>query len=221
MIGALLRAEGRFAAERERVPWLALAALLVGGGWVYGFAMGFHDARPLQALFSAAKVPLLLAFSSLVCLPNFYVVNSVLGLRDDFTAALRGVVAAQATVAVTLASLAPVTLFAYVSTESYTFAVVLNGVFFALAAVAGQMTLNHHYRRLVARDRRHRIGRASWLVLYVFVAIQLAWVLRPFVGSPGQATRFFREDAWSNAYVVVVEVTTAFVREAAVPGYDR
>ena len=43
------------------------------------------------------------------------------------------------------------------------------------------------------------------MVLYVFVAIQLAWVLRPFIGSPNVPTRFFREDAWSNAYVVVLD----------------
>jgi len=42
-------------------------------------------------------------------------------------------------------------------------------------------------------------------VLYVFVAVQLAWVLRPFVGSPNVPTRFFRENAWSNAYGVVID----------------
>ena len=53
---------------------------------------------------------------------------------------------------------------------------------------------------------RHRVGQVSWVVLYVFVAIQLAWVLRPFVGSPNIPTRFFREEAWSNAYVVVADL---------------
>ena len=42
-------------------------------------------------------------------------------------------------------------------------------------------------------------------MLYVFVAVQLAWVLRPFVGSPNVPTRFFRENAWSNAYGVVID----------------
>ena len=55
----------------------------------------------------------------------------------------------------------------------------------------------------VAKDPRHRIARRLWVVLYVFVAIQLAWVLRPFVGSPNLDVHFFREGAWSNAYVVL------------------
>ena len=65
-------------------------------------------------------------------------------------------------------------------------------------------TWARHYRPLVARNPRHRVGRAAWLFLYVFVAIQSAWVLRPFVGAPGLPTRFFREGAWSNAYVMLV-----------------
>jgi hypothetical protein len=41
----------------------------------------------------------------------------------------------------------------------------------------------------------------------------MAWVLRPFVGNPAQPTRFFREHAWSNAYVVVIkDVLLAFGR---------
>ena len=131
-------------------------------------------------------------------------VNTVLGLRDDFAAALRGVLCAQATVAVALAALVPVTLTAYASSSNYRFAVAFNGLQFALAALAGQRTLARHYRPLIAANPAHLRARRLWLVLYVFVAIQLAWILRPFVGAPGLPATFLREDAWSNAYVVVV-----------------
>jgi hypothetical protein len=40
-------------------------------------------------------------------------------------------------------------------------------------------------------------------MLYVFVAIQGAWVLRPFVGAPGLEPSFLRAELWTNAYVVV------------------
>ena len=45
-----------------------------------------------------------------------------------------------------------------------------------------------------------------WLLIYAFVGIQVAWVARPFVGSPELVTRFFRADAWSNAYVHVAQL---------------
>ncbi len=149
---------------------------------------------------------MLLGASTAICLPSFYVLISVLGLRRDFAAALRGVLAAQAVLAIALGALAPVTALAYLSTGDYPFAVAFNGAQFALATLAGQLTLNRHWRPLVLRDRRHRIGRLAWLVLYVFVAIQMAWVLRPFVGSPELETRFFRSGAWSNAYVEVLAI---------------
>ncbi|MDP6763580.1 MAG: hypothetical protein QF860_12035 [Planctomycetota bacterium] len=107
--------------------------------------------------------------------------------------------------AIALVGLVPVTLFTYVASRDYNFAVLVNGVYFAVATLAGQVTLARHYRPLFATDPRHRLGYAAWVLLYVFVAIQLAWVLRPFVGAPGVPTRFFREGAWSNAYVVVAE----------------
>ena len=210
--GSLLRGEGPYAAGRGVVPWRQLLLLVVAGGFVYGAAMGAYGARGWQAIYSASKVPLLLGCSTLVCLPNFYVVNVLLGLRDDFSAACRGVFAAQATLAVVLSSLAPVTLFFYASSGDYEQAKVWNGVMFFVGTVSGQVTLSHHYRALIASNPAHRIGRFAWVVLYVFVAIQLAWVLRPFLGAPDLPTAFFRQDAWSNAYVEVLDAIAKLFR---------
>lgn len=202
-VDGLLRAEGAYAVGAPRVPIGRFIALLCLGGVVYGAAMGSFGLRPLQMAYSGIKVPMLLSFSTVVCLPSFFVVNTLLGLRDDFPSALRAVLACQATVAIGLLSLMPVVLFLYLSSGDYRFAVQANGLMFLLATLAGQQALNRHYRPLVAKDPRHRIARRLWVVLYVFVAIQLAWVLRPFVGSPNLDVHFFREGAWSNAYVVL------------------
>jgi len=202
----VLRGTGRHAAGRENVPWVTLLAWIAVAGFVYGATMGSHRLVALQALYSGLKVPFLLLLTSLVCLANFFVLNTVLGLRDDFAAACRGLFASQATMALCLASLAPLLVVGYVSTEFYATAKMLNGVMFAVAGVAGQVTLRHHYRPLIERNPRHRLALAGWLVLYVFVAIQLAWVLRPFIGSPDLETTFFRQGAWSNAYVEITRV---------------
>ena len=97
----LLRAQGVFRVGRGRVPVARLTLWLVVCGFGYGLAMGSFPGRIEQALYSGSKVPLLLTVSTVICLPNFFVVNAMLGLRDDFSAALRAVVTAQATVAVT------------------------------------------------------------------------------------------------------------------------
>lgn len=205
----LLHGTGEFGPRAAGLPWRRLVALLLLFAALHGACVGAFGLRGLQILYSALKLPLLLGLSTAICLPNFYAVNAVLGLRDDFGAALRGVLATQATVAVVLASLSPLVALIYVSSDSYPLAIVGNGVLFAVAALGGQVTLARHYEVLIARNARHLWARRTWLVLYVFVAIQLAWMLRPFVGAPEMATSFFRSGPWSNAYVVVLRALSA------------
>ena len=197
----LLRGEGTHAVGGGRVPVAGLLLIVLVCGGLYGAVMGGYSLNAEQMLYSALKVPLLLVVSTLVCLPNFYVLNAVLGVAGDFRAALRGILSAQATLAVTLAALSPVTAFLYVSGDSYEFFKLLNGAMFFVGSLAAQRTLARHYAPLLARDRRHRRALLGWPVLYVFVAMQLAYVLRPFVGNPALPTTFLRETWWGNVYV--------------------
>ena len=73
-------------------------------------------------------------------------------------------------------------------------------------SLGAQWLLRRFYRPLVQRDARHRLMMRAWLVIYVFVGVQMAWVLRPFVGRPGMVTQFFREAAWGNAYVQIARL---------------
>lgn len=171
--------------------------------------MGTFGGWRWQILYSALKIPLLIATCTVVCLPTFFVLHLLLGIGDDFGTAIRGILAGQASVAICLAALAPATMFFYASITDYELAVLGNGAPFLLATIAGQLTLSRHYAPLIARDDRHVLTRNAWMFLYVFIAIQSAWVLRPFVGAPDLPVRFFREEAWDNAYV---RIFRAFLR---------
>ena len=52
-----------------------------------------------------------------------------------------------------------------------------------------------------------------WLILFAFVGIQMGWVLRPFVGTPNKPVQFFRQGAWSNAYIEVADTAKRYVRK--------
>lgn len=199
-------------ALRGRTSDIALPTLLLAlvvFGLFYGAAMGaftgLWEGKPRQLLFSALKVPLLLATSFVVALPSFFVLNTLMGLRADFREALRAVTGAQATLTIVLASLAPLTLWFYASTTNYDQAVLWNGLMFLIAAAAAQIALRRSYRPLIARSRRHRPLMWAWGVMYAFVGIQAAWVLRPFIGKPDEPVQFFRESMWGNAYVQIIE----------------
>lgn len=194
----LLHADGGFAPGARPVPLARIALLVLACAALYGAAMGSLGGRPEGSVWAALKLPLLLASSLALCLPNFYVVNALLGLRRDFPDAVRAILAAQGTLALALAALAPVLLVFYLSGLRYAEALFLNALLFALSALAAQVQLARHYAWLVARERRHRLALAAWFALYAFVSIKLASILRPFVGDPRLPFEAWRADPWSE-----------------------
>ena len=188
---------------RQVMPMVIIAGAIHGG--VMGSFAGTHHDRFLQILYSAEKVPMLLAVSFCLTIPSFFMLNTLLGMRGDFRLAVRAVVNAQAGLAITLASLSPFVALFYASTTNYAWAILFNGGMFAIATLAGQTRLRKLYRPLIESNPRHRRLLMLWMLVYIFIAIQMAWVLRPFVGGAGE-TSFFRKGAWGNAYVMVWEL---------------
>ena len=181
-------------------------AIVLGCGLTYGGVMGLFGGRVSQVAYSALKVPLLLTATLLLSLPSYFVLNTLLGLRADFTAAWRAVIASQAGLTIILVSLAPITAFWYASSSNYRLAILFNVLMFSLASLGAQAILHRGYGPLIAQDPRHRWLLRTWIFLYAFVGIQLGWNLRPFVGSPDEPVRFFREGPWENAYLAVAQV---------------
>lgn len=189
---------------------LSMVGCVAAFGMTYGAVMGAFGGiagdRLWQIVYSALKTPLLLLGTSLIAWPSFFVLNTLVGLRRDFFRATIALMAAQAGLAIVLASLAPLTIVWYASSGNYVDAICFNGMMFAIACFAGQWLLRDHYRLLIERDAKHRWMFWIWLVIYIFVAIQMAWVLRPFVGDPSAPVEFFRREKWGNAYVVVARL---------------
>ena len=167
---------------------------------------GFTGERLWQVVYSGVKVPLLLTATFLLSLPSFFVLNTLLGLRGDFARVIASLLATQAGLTVILASLAPLTAFWYISGSGYQQAILFNGLMFAVASIVPQWMLRRDYRPLIESHPAHRWMLRTWIVIYVFVGIQMGWVLGPFIGNPRVPVQFFREDSWSNAYVVVLEM---------------
>jgi hypothetical protein len=184
---------------------MTLIMLLIIFAMAYGAVMGsygsFVGQRVWQVLYFAVKMPLLLTATFIISLPSFFVINTLLGLRDDFSASLRALLATQAGLTIILASFAPFTALWYVSTSNYDTAVLFNLMMFAIASITVHVLLKRFYKPLIDANRRHRIMLRIWLVISGFVGIQMGWVLRSFIGAPNAPTHFFRQEAWGNAYL--------------------
>lgn len=207
LVGGLLTGAPWAVGGPPRRRLLLLLAVIAAGGAAYGLVMGAYagitpDRWP-QMLYAAFKVPLLLLATFTLGLPSFFVIHSLLGLRDDFGHAVRALLATQAGLTLVLAALAPLTAWFYASGPGYSTALLWNAAAFGIASLSAQLLLRRHYRPLIARNPTHQQLLRGWIGLYAFIGIQMGWLLRPFIGIPGKATTFLRTDAWGNAYLQV------------------
>ena len=145
---------------------------------------------------------------------SFFVINSLFVLRRDLAQALSAVLGMLAALSIMLAALAPVTAFFYVNVAYYDAAILFNGLMFGLAVLASVTVVSRYYAPLIARNRRHLAMMALWFALYIFVAVQMAWTLRPFIGDPNPEipVAILRSHEIDNAYTEVFRLIGQVVR---------
>ena len=191
-------------------PWWAGPRLVAILAPAVGLATGsFSVDSPERAalmLYAAIKAPILLLATAALCIPPFFVAHAVLGVRRDFPVAVRAVFAGQAVTAIVLAALAPLIPVYYTAIDDKNLAVLGCGLGFAVAALASLVVPARVFRLAGLTTTTHRTLLVLWFVLYAFVGIQLGWMLRPFIGSPGLPPAFLRDDPFTNGYVVVFDI---------------
>ena len=187
-----------------------LAILVALCGAIQGALMGsyalFNGGSALFMLWAAFKVPLFLGIAAALCFPALRVLYYLVGLGDEFAPMIRALAAAQAAFAAILVAMAPFVLVFYASGLSYRGALILNLALFALAGIAAQNVARGRLHELLKREARHLKLWAIGFGMWAFVAVQLAWNLRPFIGSPDVAVQFLRPDAFSNVYLALWKI---------------
>jgi hypothetical protein len=185
-----------------------LLATMVCGAALYGAVLGAWRGG-MQPLYAAVKLPLVLLVTSALTLVFNWLTGYLLGLRIGLlkVAAINFLVLA--TAAVVLVSLVPVAgLFVYSApapalTERTTHNLLYlfhTGVV-GLSALTGTTVL---WRGLVlATGQTLRAARifAMWFLAFMIVGGEVAWALRPFVGSIYHPVVFLRPDLFDgNVY---------------------
>ncbi len=181
-------------------------------GCVYGSVMGSYGGiDSIQIIYSGVKVPMLFICSFFLSLPSFFVLSTLLGLRQDFLYAIGALLVCQSGVTIILCSFMPFTVLWYTSFSDYKGVIIFNGLMFALASISAQFILRKFYRPLIAKNKRHLWLLRAWFAIYSFVAIQMSWTLRPFIGYKKLDPQFFRDEAWGNAYIELTNIIINYV----------
>lgn len=103
--------------------------------FIYGASMGFFSGLGIQVFYSALKIPLLLFLTLYICIPTFYVLDSLSGGALSFRQMLTILLAGFTIMATILVAFLPVTAFFLLTTSDYSFIVLLTLAVFALGGM--------------------------------------------------------------------------------------
>ena len=180
--------------------WCGLTAFL--GAGVYGFTIGLWRA-PLQAIYTGIKFPLLVALTGTGNALLNGMLAQVFGSGISFRQTALAILMSFAITGLILGALAPVSLFILYNTPALASGAMLLGHSVTLIthvvfiAGAGMIANGRLFRLLKSISPNEIIARrvlGGWLAGNLLLGSQLAWVLRPFIGSPGLRIEFLRPD---------------------------
>jgi hypothetical protein len=208
----LLRGEGgrEFVDHTPAGRWLHYLAVIIVGAGLFGAALGSWRA-PLQSLYAAIKLPLILLLTSL----GNGLLNStlapLLGVNLRVRQALLAVLMSFAIAAAILGAFSPLLFFliwntpplaigASTNTSAHSLVLLCETGIIAFAGIAANVRLLQLLRELSGSATAARKVLLAWLAGNLLLGSQLAWNLRPFVGSPGLPVQFLRDDPFSGSF---------------------
>lgn len=202
----LLRADPREMSAQLRVAdrgtLLFHAAIICTGAGVYGVTVGIWRA-PLQSFYTAIKFPLLIF---LTCGGNALlngILAQTLGSGLSFRQTSAAILMSFAIASLILGGFAPITLFVWFNAPAlgseravmgHSVMLLTHVCAIAAAGIIANRRLFDLLRRVSGRDSTARSVFFSWLAGNLFLGAQLAWNLRPFIGSPALMVEFLRPD---------------------------
>jgi predicted neutral ceramidase superfamily lipid hydrolase len=213
--GLLRGDQGREAVERaESSRWLPYLAVIVLGAGLFGAAVGSWRA-PLQSLYTALKLPLILLLTSLGNGLLNAMLAPLLGVNLSLRQSLLAVLMCFTIAAVILGAFSPLLCFLIWNTPSlapgeatnasaHSLVLLCETGIIAFAGIAANVRLLQLLRELSGSASAARKVLFAWLAGNLLLGSQLAWNLRPFVGSPYLEVEFLRPNAFEGNFFEAV-----------------
>lgn len=181
----------------------AQIALICIFGLAYGIIMGSYNSM-LQALLSGTKLCVLIFLTLLVCFPSFYIVQLVLGSKVKMKQLAVIILSGFLMTTTVMLAFAPIVLFFQLSGDNYSFLQLLHVGIFVFSGFFGMRAVLEALKNSFAETGVYpKIGLnifRIWVLIFAFVGVQLAWNLRPFVGTKDMPFQIVREKTQGNFY---------------------
>jgi len=217
-VPVLLRGEARPIRgwmEQWSAARLALClAVIVAGTAAFGGALGLWRA-PEQALYTAIKLPLILLLTALGNGLLNAMLAPLLGLNIGLRQSLLAVLLSFTIAAAILGAFSPLLWFliwnvpplvpgAQQSVTTHSLILVTETAMIAFAGIVANVRLVQLLRELSGSCSVARKVLFAWLAGNLLLGSQLAWILRPFVGSPMLPLQFLRPDSFKGNFFEIL-----------------
>jgi hypothetical protein len=177
---------------------------------LYGVIMGSYNGV-LQSIVTGIKIPCLIVLSLLICFPALYVVQSMIGSTMTIYQMTNIIFAGFFVFSTIALSFAPIVIFFMITSDSYSFLKLLHVAIFTFSGIFAVSTIINGLKFSCEKKNIYpKLGMSIfkiWVVILAFVSSQLAWNLRPFVGSRDMPFELFRKHE-GNFYVAVIQSAT-------------
>lgn len=163
-----------------------MVAVIAGASLLYGAAIG-KSSSWRQMVASATKAPAIPLGALAITIPLLLAMNTASGGSATLPQALCIVLLPVGSMMLLLAAAAPVLIF-FGLTSDYDFFKLLNVLAFAASALFGLLSTHAYLPPDLIRPRIYQV----WILAYAATGVQIAWLLRPFLGDPESRFEFLR-----------------------------
>jgi NhaP-type Na+/H+ or K+/H+ antiporter len=200
--------------------WRGLVAVLIPAAGLYGIVLGGWHGGSLT-FFVALKLPLVLLLTAALTMLFNSFVATLLGLDLRFSQVAVLTFFALAVASLLLASLAPIAWFFTLSVPEPSLAArtthnllyLLHTGFVGACGLAGTVVLWQGLVRIRGGAPNLKKAFAAWVLTFALVGGEVAWALRPFVGSIYKPIEFLRADALQgNVYEFIFTDILPYLR---------
>ncbi len=193
--------------DERNVPWwFSCVAVIVLGCGLYGGALGsWHGER--QAAYAAVKFPLLVLLTTAGNAILNGMLAQLLGTGLSFRQTTLAILLSFTIMAMIVAAFSPLLLFQVANTPpisdgraGHAPLQVMNFAIIAFAGVMANIRLLQVVEQFSGTRMAARRTLVAWLAGNLLLGSQVAWILRPFVGTPGLPIEFLRAEPLRGSF---------------------
>lgn len=175
--------------------------------FIYGIVMGSYNGF-LQSMVTGIKIPCLIFLSLLICFPALFVIQYMIGSTMTLYQMTNIILSGFVVFSTIALPFAPIVIFFMITSNNYAFLKLLHVAIFTFSGIFAVKTIIDGLTFSCEKKNIYpKLGMKIfkiWVVILAFVSSQLAWNLRPFVGSRELKFELFRVKD-SNFYVAVIQ----------------